>query len=95
MGHPILTLSTWSEFKAFIERQTDTIRKQRETKTLGHHSYPIYRGQADATWPLCTTLERLTHVDQGVHTYVDTLKSARRYLGNFVPDQLSAPVDEK
>lgn len=91
MAHDNLKLSSWKEFKNYVERLEKEIAVLREAKFGGHQSQPIFRGQADASWRLSTTLERIGSEHKDVDSYLRIMESTRRYLGNFVPDQWSGP----
>ena len=51
-------LGSWEEFEATISTFLAKWQKLKQEKPSGHVSTPLFRGHADASWKLETTLER-------------------------------------
>ena len=66
----------WSGFEAEAERILADFDARRGTST-GYVSDPLFRGHADAAWPLLTTLERFSPKPWSVSAYHRLLWSVR------------------
>src|SRR6266487_2083064 len=71
-----IELSFWSDFAKAIESNLN-----RESKEISYPSY--YRGQANATWQLDTTLERNTGVNLRVVSYFKMIEDIEPAIETF------------
>lgn len=98
MGAPaslsrVKNLNSWREFIEEINGIEDEIAKRSKT-TIGHYSKPLYRGQANASWKLETTLERETKRPMTMATYhLNYVRSAYALLSGF--NEKYGPFDKE
>jgi hypothetical protein len=75
-------LHTWEDFEAEITSLLDTVRKKRaETKMYG--SRLLFRGHANASWKLDTTLERYTSQQYSMRDYYNLIRGVRPAVESF------------
>lgn len=65
-------LATWEDFEAEVAEVFSTVRTAREDKTT-HVSSPLFRGHADDSWSLSTTLERYSLKPYSMNEYYHLL----------------------
>ena len=58
----------WASFEAQATRVLEDFEARKKAGT-GHMSDPLFRGQADQSWPLVTTLERFSTKPWSVTRY--------------------------
>jgi hypothetical protein len=75
-------LSTWEAFESEVEDLFERVKKRRfETDTTV--SDPLFRGLADASWGLQTTLERYSAKEITVRHYFEIIRSVRPEAQSF------------
>ncbi|MFN8382985.1 MAG: FRG domain-containing protein [Anaerolineales bacterium] len=81
----IVNLDSWSDFEKNIEKK---LQKEMEFQLAG----PIvYRGHADANWPLMTTLERYINKHLSVRSYYNIIKSVQSKIETFTDRKWDLP----
>src|SRR5438876_2258021 len=69
-----IRLKDWAGFEAEVDRILGDFDARRGTGT-GYVSDPLFRGHADSSWPLVTTLERFSAKPWSVNAYDRLLRS--------------------
>jgi len=77
----------WSKFKEEIKNEAPRSSKFQIKREDGS-TILVYRGQANHEWRLESTLERAGHATMSLGTYMRKCDSARRYMGNLIPNEL-------
>lgn len=75
-------LHTWENFEAEITTLFDTVRKKR-AETEMHVSRPLFRGHANASWKLDTTLERYTSQQYSMRDYYYLIRGVRPAVESY------------
>jgi len=75
-------LSTWEVFESEVEQLFDRVKKRR-SQTNTTVSDPLFRGLADASWGLQTTLERYSDKEYTVRHYFEIIRSIRPEAQSF------------
>ncbi|HSE58959.1 MAG TPA: FRG domain-containing protein, partial [Nitrospiraceae bacterium] len=70
-------LKCWEEFRENISSLFIELDKLSALRKPLKVSTPLFRGQANASWELETTLDRLSRRDFGVEEYFDTIQAVR------------------
>jgi len=73
----IVNLESWESFEKEVSKFFDAVQKIKTEKHPFIVSTPIFRGHANASWKLQTTLERFTERTFGVEDYYWTMQSVR------------------
>lgn len=79
----VIDLDSWQELEAKLTELDQTYLLAKAASKPRHVSQPVFRGQANASWKLETTLERMGCKDYSVGRYYRQLDSAHRYLSGF------------
>jgi hypothetical protein len=78
----------WTEFKEAIKSEYPKSCKFNLKKKDGSARL-LYRGQGNHDWKLKTSLERAGHASMPLENYMRKCGSARRYMGNLIPSDLT------
>jgi hypothetical protein len=92
-----IELKCWEEFEKHI---TSLIMEKDDLKRLRKPLYvstPLFRGQANASWELETTLDRVVKRDFGKEEYFKTVRSVRSAVISITGKEWELPeeFDEK
>ena len=79
----IKELSTWDAFEGEVEHLFEAVKKRR-SETGATIPDPLFRGLADPSWGLQTTLERYSAKEYTVRHYFETIRSVRPEVQSFI-----------
>ena len=79
----VFSVDTWEEFQREAEKFDDPNRKPWDEVW--------FRGQADATWPLLTTLERRSDTTRAVADYLNLIGEIEPAIETFTGNQFARP----
>jgi hypothetical protein len=77
-----IELHTWEDFEAEITSLLDTVRKKRAEAKM-YVSRPLFRGHANASWKLDTTLERCTSQQYSMRDYYNLIGGVRPAVESY------------
>lgn len=75
-------LDSWDSFEQEVDQLFDTVKKRRSETDI-KVSDPLFRGHADASWRLETTLERCSNNEYTVRNYFEIMRSIRPEAQSF------------
>ncbi len=87
-----IDLKCWEDFE---ERISSLFIEKEKLKTLKEPLYvstPLFRGQANASWELETTLDRVATRDFGVEEYFKALRAVRPAVNSITGKEWDIPI---
>jgi len=79
-----IVVKDWASFEAEVARILDSFEASRGTGK-GYMSDPLFRGQADRSWPLVTTLERFSTKPWSIKNYYRLILSVEPAVNSLTP----------
>ena len=70
-------LKNWEEFESAIGKFLETMEARRAAKFPLHVSTPLFRGHADSSWRLESTLDRFAKREISMQDYYETIRAVR------------------
>lgn len=90
------TAASWEDFETILRKREDQRQKVQKRQKEGQYvSELFYRGQADSSWCLETTLERLVHYVVSLNDYYESAKVAQPQIETFTDKSWKIPTYEQ
>lgn len=88
-----IELQSWEQFETYIADFLIELDNIKRSKAPLYVSTPVYRGQANASWELEDTLNRMTKREFGMEEYFKTIRAVRPGVISITGKEWNLPND--